>query len=204
MSKDEEHHGECGGQEDAHDVSADEDHENPANPQGNAVVGLDGVVGEHVAEELAAIERRNGKQIEKQEGQVDLDGGDAQQNDGLDAGRYVREKSAVEGEVDDLAAAWRHVDDDEEDEGGEDGQCEIGRGAGEGDEVFVAADFGEVAADDGGWFGPSDQDSAEEGEADERSEDDDGGHDEGADDIDVIDGIEGDAALHARGLIAEP
>jgi hypothetical protein len=60
-----------------------------------------------------------------------------------------------------------------------------------------------VAADDGGGFGPSDQDSAEEGEADEGAEDDDRGHDEGADRIDVVDGIECDASLKPRGLIAE-
>src|SRR5579863_7418856 len=106
-AKDEQDDGESGGEEQAHDVAADEDHQDPAYPHGNAVVGLDGVVGEHVAEKLAAVEGRDGKQVEEKKCQINLHGGNAEQHDGLHRGGYVGEKSAVKGEVDDLAAA-RH------------------------------------------------------------------------------------------------
>ena len=77
-------------------------------------------------------------------------------------GELPGRRAAVQSEVDDLAPAWSRVDDNQEQHRGEDGQHQIRDRTGQGDEVLVAADFGEVAADDRSWFRPANQDSAEE------------------------------------------
>jgi len=200
---------EGGHEEHADDGATDEDHEDPAEPEGNAVVGLDGVVGERIAQELASVERGDGEQIEDQEGEVDFDGSDAEQNDGLDVGVDAIEDLAVEGVEHDVAAAGRGcvagygVTDDEQKNKCQQSEDEIGDWSGEGDKVFVATNLVEVSRQDGRGFGPADESSAEHGESDEGAKDGDGRDEQAADDIDVIHGVEGDAAFIAGGVIAE-
>ena len=94
----------------------------------------------------------------------------------------------------DVSAGQDVLDDDEQDEG-DGGREQIACGAGESDEDIVAAIVFEVAAGDRGGFGPADEEAAID-ERDERKED-------GADGVEVFDGIEGDAAEHTGGGIAE-
>ena len=86
------------------------------------------------------------------------------------------------------------LDDDEQDEG-DGGREQVAGGAGEGDEDVVTAVVFEVAAGDGGGFGPADEEASVD-QRDEREED-------GAYRIQVLEGVEGDAAEHHGGGIAE-
>ena len=87
------------------------------------------------------------------------------------------------------------LDDDEQDEG-DGGREQVAGGAGEGDEDVVAAVVFEVAAGDRSGFGPADEEASVD-QRDERNED-------GADRVEVLEGIEGDTAEHPGGGIAEP
>ena len=58
-------------QQQAHHKSAHKDHEQIADPDRNPVIGLDGVVGQHVAEYAAPVQRGNRQQVEEEKRQVD-------------------------------------------------------------------------------------------------------------------------------------
>lgn len=85
--------------------------------------------------------------------------------------------------------------EDEEQEECDCGGEQVAGGAGEGDEDIVAFVVLEVAGRDGRGLGPAEEHSTVE-EADEREDD-------GAERIEVLEGIEGDAAEHHRCGIAE-
>ena len=75
------------------------------------------------------------------------------------------------------------------------GHEEVAGGAGEGDEDVVALVVLEVARGDGGGLGPADERPV----VDEREQ----RHEDGADGIEMLEGVEGDAAEHVGGGIAE-
>lgn len=183
--------------------TANEDHEEVTGPDGNAVVDLHGAVGEHVAQNAAAVEGRDGKQVEEAEREVDEDGQSAEQDHSLEGGVDAQVDAARESGENELVRVRRCEGDDSENEQGNQDEEQVGGGAGESGQVVVTADFFEVAGDDGSGFGPADQHAAEIVEADEGAEDYERGKDEGAEDIDVVDGVEGDAAHHAGGLVAQ-
>ena len=104
-------------------IAAHKDHQQVADPDGNPVVDLDGVVGQHVAQHAAAVERRNGEQVEEEEREVDLDGQGAEQNQRLQAGRHALGYTARKsGEDKQAPIGNRDGDDDQNEKGGQDQQ----------------------------------------------------------------------------------
>ena len=58
-------------EEQAQNEATHKDHEQVADPAADAVVLLHSVIGEHIADDAAAVEGRNGQQIEEEEREVD-------------------------------------------------------------------------------------------------------------------------------------
>ena len=94
----------------------------------------------------------------------------------------------------DVSGREHVLDDDEQDER-DGGREQVAGGAGEGDEDVVAPVVLEVACGDGGGLGPADEEAAVD-QRDEREED-------RAEGVEVLEGIEGDAAEHQGGGVAE-
>ena len=67
----------------------------------------------------------------------------------------------------------------------------------------VARDAPEIAGEDGGRPRPPDERPAKQAKADQRSKDHDCGQQQGADGVDMVHGVERDAALKAGRLIAQ-
>ena len=91
-------------EEETDDVAANEDHEQPAEPEGNAVIDLYGVVRQHIAQQVTAIERWNRKQVEDKERKVDLDCGNSEKHESLHTGIDAGQKHAAESVEHDFAA----------------------------------------------------------------------------------------------------
>src|SRR5580698_1188294 len=193
---------ERGHEQEAQQETAYEDHEEVADPTTDAVVDLDGSVGEHVAHYAAAVERRDGQQVEEEEREIDKDGEAEEESDGMRLAGIGHAQCGRKRHLDCRRAVgddFRHHYQGRECYRDED---EIGKGAGESSEVVVADNFLEVARDDGGGLGPADEHEWHM-EADERAEDDKSRKEQGSDGIDMVHGVEGDAALQAGGLVAE-
>lgn len=93
-------------------------------------------------------------------------------------------------------------DDGENDESDEDKE-QVGSGTGQSGEVIVADNVVEVASENRSGLGPSDQHASESVESDEWAKDGDCREKECADGVDVLEGIECNAAKFAGGVIAE-
>src|SRR4051812_50130889 len=104
---------------------------------------------------MAAVEWRDGEQVEDEQSQVDLNGSDAEEDDGLHGGVDAGNEFAIERVHDDFASVGNRVDDDEEDECGGNGKDEVGGGGGKRGGGVVAAGLGGVAGGGGGGVGPT-------------------------------------------------
>jgi hypothetical protein len=104
---------------------------------------------------------------------------------------------------DEQMAVRRCEGDDGEDEKGDEREEQVGDWASESGEVVVADNLVEVPGEDRGGFCPADEQTAEEVEADEGAKDDERGKKECADWVNVLNGVESDAAKFAGGVIAE-
>ena len=138
--------------------------------------------------------------IEDEEEQIDEDDEVEKERDGEERGKaFGGDAWNVLGDRDGgedggVSGGENVLDDDEQDEGDGGGE-QVAGGAGEGDEDVVAAIVFEVAAGDGGGLGPTDEEVA----VNQRYE----GNEDGADEVEVFDRVESDAAEHAGGGIAE-
>jgi len=194
----------CGAEEDAHHEAA-EDEDEDHGEAGDGIVGIERVVGEHVAQDAAGVERGHWQQVEEDERQVHLDGEIAENGERLRSRRSGEVDLTLENVGDGIVSARDGEGEDEEQEEGGKGDGEVGDGAGEGDEVVVAGDALEVAGDDRNRAAPAHDDASatEEGNVEDGAEDHEGGVEEGSEGVDVAGGIEADAAFEAGGLVAE-
>ena len=180
------------------------DHEQVADPDGNPVVSLYGVVGKHIAQYAAAVERRNGEQVEEAQRKIDQNGQHAQQYECLQARGHAHGDTAAEGGQNQEAPIGSSDRDDGENEKGDQNEQQVGGGAGQGDQIVVADNFAQVAGDDRGGFRPAEQHAAKKVEPDEGSEDDQRGKEQGADGVHVVHGVERDSPHQAGSLVAQP
>ena len=149
---------------------------------------------------MAAVERRERNEVEDEEQKVDEDDEVEKESDGKERGKpsvgtpgiCSARATAVAMAV--VSGGQEVLDDDEQDEGDGGGE-QVAGGAGEGDEDVVAAVVFEVAGGDRGGLGPADEEAAVD-QRDEREED-------GAERVEVLEGIERDAAEHLGGGVAE-
>src|SRR5205823_5389034 len=186
--------------EECSDQPAAEEEEDDEGEHAHAVVDLGGPVREEVAENVAAVERRERNEVEDEEQQVDEDDQVEKERDGKERGEaFGGDAGNVHGDGhgggDGGVSGGEDVFDENEQDEGDGGREQIAGRAGEGDEDVVAAVVFEVAAGDGRGFGPADEEAAIH-KRDEREED-------RAEGVEVSDGVEGDAAEHFGGGIAE-
>lgn len=179
-------------------------HQQVTHPAADPVIDLYGVVGQHVAQNMTAVERRNGQQVEEEQRQVDQNGQGGEQHQCLQAGRGAQGKTTSEGGQDQQAAIGnRHGDNSQHNEGPQD-QHQVRNRAGQRDQVLIADNLAEVAGNDRSGLGPSHQHAAEHAQSKKRSEDHDGGKEQSPDKVHVVHGVEGYAALQAGGLVSQP
>jgi hypothetical protein len=191
------------GKEQPDHSAAHQHHEEVADPDRNAIVGLDCVVRKRIAEQVTAIERRDGEEIEETERQVDPDCECTEQDHGLECAGHFLKKAALKDIKNEIVAVGRSDGNDSEDEKGNEGEEQVRGGPGEGGEIVVADNLIEVAGEDRSGLGPADQQAAEKGEADEGAEDDECGKKECADGVDVVNWVERHTAQLAGCVIAE-
>ena len=179
--------------EEADDGRAEEDHEDEAEDT-HAVIGLQRAVGQKVAHNAAAVEWRQGQQVKEEEREVYVDCQLAKDLKGLHVGddRVPVRQIAL------------HQDGDCEADKSDKGQNQVRDRTRQRDEGIVANQIFEVAGYDGRRLGPTNEKTAHGAATEERPKDHHGRQDERAECIDVVHGVERDAALHAGGLIAKP
>jgi hypothetical protein len=187
-------------EEDAEDEAAADKEEQKETEHSDLVVELKSFVWQEVAYDVAAVERRDGNEIEDEEQEVDEDDEIKEQGDGKEGGEiFCRNAGNVRGQRHrrrngEDTAGNEMLDDEQKDEG-DGSRDEIAGGAGEGDKDVVAAIVFEVAAGDWSGFGPADQRPVVE-QGEQR-------HDDGAERVEVFERVESDAAEHAGGGIAQ-
>ena len=186
-----------------HYESAHKDHEQVTDPDGNAIVGLNGVVGQQVAQDATAIERRNREKVEEEKREVDEDSQTAKQGDRLHRQGGTRAEGGDEGRLNQSAAVGKCDGHDRQDAEGDKDKHDVRDRSGQSGEVVVADDLAEVARNDRSGLGPANQEAAEEGEPDEGPEDDEPRKQQRSDGVHMEHGVERDAAFETGGLVAE-
>ncbi len=182
------------------DEPAADEEENEEGEHAHAVVELSGLVRQEVAENVAAVERGQRNEVEDEEKQVDEDNEVEKERDREERGKAVGGNAGnVLGDGDGrgyggVSGGEDVLDYDQQDEGDGGGE-QVAGWAGEGDEDVVAPIVFEVASGDRGGLGPTDKEVSID-QRDEREED-------GADGVEVFEGIESDAAEHTGGGITE-
>src|ERR1700731_152381 len=111
QSRAEQSHG--GAEEDAYYDAAEEEDEDDA-VAADGVEGIERVVGEQIADEAAGIEWRDGGGVEEEQGQVHLDGEQAQQCQCLRSGGAADEELALQSAFDCFASSGHSEDEDYE------------------------------------------------------------------------------------------
>ena len=187
------------GREDEIDEAEAEEEKADGDVEAVLVVEAGGVVGEIEAEDFAAVEGGQRHEVEGEEEDVDEDA-HVEEKDDREQGREVagRDDGCTEGEERDHGergggGGTGVFEDDEEDEADRGGE-ELGDGAGDVDEIHLIGPT-EVAVGHGDVFAPAD----DEGAAEEEEK----GPKDGAPEIVVAEGVEGDAAEHFGGRVAE-
>ena len=189
-----------GREEDTEDEASAQQHNDEHPEHADAVVHLQDVVGEEVAQNAAAVERRDRDEVEDEEHQIDEDDVVEEEGDGKELRQVLGGDAGVVGgeghggDDGDLAVGDGVLEDEQQDQG-DGGRDQVAGRAGEGDEDVVAAVVLEVTGRDGSGFGPAEEHSAVD-EADEREE-------HGAKGVEVLERIEGDSAEHLGGRVAK-
>jgi hypothetical protein len=188
-------------QEDAEDQTAADEHDEDHPEHADAVVDLKRFVRQKVPQNMASIERRYGDEVEHKEQKVQQNDVVEKQSDGKELGQVLcRDSRHSVGKRHgchngDVAARDGVLEDDEQNQrhGSRD---QVARRPRQGDENVVALVILEVAGGHRGGLRPTKEHSAVE-ETDKRKDD-------RAEWIEVLDGIQRQAAEHLRGGIAEP
>ena len=188
------------GIEEGGDEAATYEKEDDEGEHAHAIVDLDCFVWEEMAEDAAAVERRKRDEVEDEEQQVDEDDKVKEECDGKES------RKAFGGDAGDLfcdgdrggnggVSGREDVLDDDEQDKCDGGREQVAGGTGEGDEDVVAFVVFEVAGRDGRGLCPADEEASVD-QRDEREED-------GAEWIEMLEGIECDAAEHHGGGVAK-
>ena len=187
-------------EEDSEDETAANEEEEKEAEHADAVVKLESLVGQEVAYDVASVERWDRDEVEDEEEKVYEDDEVEEKSDrkkggeifGGDPGNMRREGHCSGNR--EYTTRNQMLDDEQQDEG-DGGRDQIAGGTGQGDEDVVAAIVLEVAAGDWCRFCPAEERPVVE-QGEQR-------HDDGAERVKVLEGVEGDATEHLGGGIAE-
>src|SRR5450631_694349 len=184
-----------------HPATYEED-ENEAD-HAERVVYPQSAIGQHVAEDVAAIERRQRQQVEDGQQEIDEEGQVQQQGQRKERrkGTFHRRRDVIRGKD-----GYNHrefsgcagVFHDHQSHSADQGCQEIACRAGEGRQYVVARDSFEVACSDRSGLCPADEEASKTRHKEHRQRDQ-----QRSDGVNVLDGIEGYAAKHAGRLVAQ-
>ena len=150
------------GNDEADDAAAEDENEEEAD-QPHRVIEAQSLVGEHVAEDVGAIERRQREQVEGGEDEVEEHREIKHEDERVEHGAGGHEgwiEAAGTGNLmHDVGAAGAGAGEEEHEQRRADGGEQVAAGTGDGGEDVVAGDVFEIGGRDGSGLGPSEEEA---------------------------------------------